>query len=307
MKINIIDKIDRLRKERNAVILAHYYTIDEVQDIADYLGDSLYLAQKAKETDADVIVFAGVHFMAETAKILNPSKIVLLPDMESGCSLADEMDMDEFRDWRAKYPDAVLISYINCSTEVKAMSDIICTSSNAEKIVNSVPLDKKILFAPDRNLGNYLKKKLNRDMEVWEGSCEVHREYSFKAAYDLKAKYPDAYFAAHPECPSNILDFVDFVGSTTAIINTVAKRPEKTIVLLTERGVIHELKKIAPDKTYIDVPNNQMGCNICPYMKLNTLEKIADALEKLEPQINMEESLRLQALKPVERMLILSL
>jgi quinolinate synthase len=307
MKINIIDKINRLRKDRNAVILAHYYTIDEVQDIADYLGDSLYLAQKAKETDADVIVFAGVHFMAETAKILNPTKTVLLPDMNAGCSLADEMNMDEFRTWRAKYPDSVLISYINCSTEVKAMSDIICTSSNAEKIVNSVPLDKMILFAPDRNLGNYLKKKLNREMNVWEGSCEVHREYSFKAAYDLKEKYPEAYFAAHPECPSNILDFVDFIGSTTAIINTVAKRPEKVIVLLTERGVIHELKKIAPDKTYIDVPNNKMGCNICPYMKMNTLEKIAEALEKLEPQINIDESLRLKALKSVERMLELSL
>ncbi len=306
MKIDILDKINRLRKERNAVILAHYYTVDEVQDIAEYLGDSLYLAQKAKETDAAVIVFAGVHFMAETAKILNPNKIVVLPDMESGCSLADEMHIDEFRTWREKYPDALLISYINCSTEVKAMSDIICTSSNAEKIVNSIPADKQILFAPDKNLGNYLKKKLNRDMIVWEGSCEVHREYSFQAAYDLKAKYPDAYFAAHPECPSNILDFVDFIGSTTAIINTVAKRPENTIVLLTERGVIHELKKIAPEKTYIDVPNNKMGCNICPYMKLNTLEKIADALEKLEPQINIEESLRLRALKPLERMLELS-
>jgi quinolinate synthase len=299
-------EINELKRERNAIILAHYYTEGEVQDIADYLGDSLYLAHKAKETDADVIVFAGVEFMAETAKILNPNKTVLLPDKNSGCSLADDVDIEQFRAWRNKYPDSVLISYINCSTEVKALTDIICTSTNAEKIVASVPKDKHVLFGTDKNLGSWLKKTLNRDMEIWDGSCEVHREYSFDAAKAIKKQYPDAYFAAHPECPSVFLDFVDFVGSTSAIMKEVLARPEKEIVLLTEKGLVHELRKKNPEKTYIDVPNNSGVCNICPHMKLNTLEKILNALKTNEPQIRLEEELRLKALKPLERMLELS-
>lgn len=302
----LIKEINELKKSRNAIILAHYYTTGEVQDIADYLGDSLYLARQAKKTDADVIVFAGVEFMAETAKILNPGKTVLLPDKNSGCSLADDVDIDKFRAWRNRYPDSVLISYINCSTEVKALTDIICTSTNAAKIVDSVPKDKHILFATDKNLGSWLQKTLRRNMEIWDGSCEVHRDYSYDAAIALKRKYPEAFFAAHPECPSVLLDFVDFVGSTSAIMKTVLDRPEKKIVLLTEKGLIHELRKKNPDKEYIEVPNSAGVCNICPHMKLNSLEKIAAALKNNEPQITLNEELRKKALKPLERMLELS-
>lgn len=303
---NILDKINRLRKERNAVILAHYYTDGAVQDIADYLGDSLYLAQKAKATQADVILFAGVAFMAETAKILNPTKTVLIPDLEAGCSLADEVDFPKFLAWRNNNPDAVLISYINCSTDVKTISDIICTSTNAERIVASVPKDKKILFATDKNLGQWLSKTLDREMDIWDGSCEVHREYSDDALKVIKKNFPDAYFAAHPECPSNILNSVDYIGSTSNIISHLKERKENTFVLLTEKGIIHELKKIMPDKVFLDVPNRQMACNICPYMKKNTLEKIANALENLKPEISLDEETRLKALAPLERMLQLS-
>ncbi len=299
-------EILELKKERNAIIMAHYYTDGEVQDIADHLGDSLYLARQAKKTDADVIVFAGVEFMAETAKILNPTKTVLLPDTDSGCSLADEVDIEVFRKWRNNYPDSLLISYINCSTEVKALTDIICTSTNAEKIVASVPKDKHILFGTDQNLGSYLKKKLNREMEIWQGSCEVHREYNLDAAKAIKNQYPGAYIAAHPECPSPFLEFSDFVGSTTAIIDKVLSCPEQDIVLLTEKGILHELQKRAPHKNFISVPNNENVCNICPHMKLNTLEKIAQSLRENKHEIELDEALRLKALKPLERMLELS-
>ena len=303
---DIIKEIKELKEKRNAIIMAHYYTDAEVQDIADYLGDSLYLAQRAKETDADVIVFAGVEFMAETAKILNPNKTVLLPDQNAGCSLADDVDIPEFLKWRKEHQDYVLVSYINCSTEVKAVSDIICTSSNAKRIVESIPEDKRILFGTDKNLGAYLQKVLKREMVIWDGSCEVHREYNYDATRALKNKFPNAFFVAHPECPSPLLELADYVGSTTGIINAVETSTQKEIVVLTEKGVIHQLNKIAPDKEFISVPNNANVCNICPHMKLNTLEKIRDVLVENKNEIVLDETLRQKALLPLEKMLSLS-
>jgi len=301
------EKINRLKKERNAIILAHYYQDAEIQDIADFLGDSLALSQKAKETNADVIVFAGVHFMAETAKILNPTKTVLLPDMEAGCSLADNTPADKFKEWIDNYPDSMVISYINCSTQVKAMSDIICTSSNAEKIVKSIPADKQILFAPDKHLGNHIIKKTGRNMVLWDGNCEVHTLFSELELIKLMSKYPDAQVLAHPECSDNILDYADFIGSTSGIIKTARVSDNKEFIILTETGIIHEMQKQAPEKIFYTVPNlDGCSCNECPYMKLNTLDKIISALENLQPEIIIPEDLRLKALKPIEKMLELS-
>lgn len=299
--------IQRLKRERNAVILAHYYQESEIQDLADFIGDSLQLAQEAKRTKADVIVFAGVHFMAETAKILNPDRTVLVPDMEAGCSLADGCPVDRFRAWKARYPGAVTISYINCSAAVKAESDIICTSSNAEKIVRSVSEDRTILFAPDRNLGKYLIKKIGRDMVLWPGSCVVHEMFSMRKLVELQQRHPEAKVIAHPECEEPLLDMSDFVGSTAALLRFVQADPAKSFIVLTESGILHQMRKAAPDKEFIPAPaNDNCHCNECPFMRLNTPEKIRDALIRLEPELVMEESLRDAARKPIERMLELS-
>jgi len=301
---NIIEKINKLRKERNAIILAHYYQESTIQDIADFLGDSLALAQAAKTTNADVIVFCGVHFMAETAKILNPEKIVLVPDLNAGCSLADSAPPDKFAKWVADHPDHIVISYINCSAQVKAMSDIICTSSNAVKIVNSVPLDKKICFAPDKYLADYVRKQTKRDMVIWDGTCQVHETFSETELVKLMIKYPKAKVLAHPECPDNLLAYAHFIGSTTGIINKATNSNDNEFIILTETGIIHQLKKKNPDKIFYTVPDlSGCNCNNCPYMKLNTPEKILAALETLEPQIHLSEDIIKKALIPLERML----
>lgn len=304
---NIIEKLNRLKIERNAVILAHYYQDPVVQDIADFKGDSLALAQYAKTVTADVIVFCGVHFMAETAKIVNPTKTVLLPDMNAGCSLADSAPADAFRKWKEDHPDHVVISYINCSTEVKAMSDLICTSSNAKKIVDSIPKDKKILFAPDKYLGRYLIKQTGRDMVLWDGSCQVHELFSEIELIKIMNRNPKAEVLAHPECPDNILNYADFIGSTTALINHTKDSEVEEFIILTETGVIHEMLKFSPNKKFITVPGiDGCNCNNCPYMRLNTLEKIVAALENMSPEIIMDEELRLKALLPLEKMLEIS-
>jgi len=302
-----IEKLNRLKKANNAVILAHYYQDPTIQDVADFMGDSLALAQAAKNTTADVILFCGVHFMAETAKILNPNKIVLVPDMDAGCSLADSAPADKFKEWVDNHKGHTVVSYINCSAEVKAMSDLICTSSNAEKIIASIPKDTPICFAPDKYLGNFISKKTGRDMVIWNGSCQVHEIFSETEVINLMKKYPDAAVLAHPECPENILAYADFVGSTSNIINEATKRDEKQFIILTEPGVIHQMKKIAPDKEFIPVGSiGGCACNECPYMRLNTIDKMISALENLQPQIYMSEELINKALIPLEKMLELS-
>ena len=301
------DKLNRLRHERNAVILAHYYQDPLIQDVADFLGDSLQLAQQAKETNADVILFCGVHFMAETAKILNPNRIVLIPDVNAGCSLADSAPGDKFKEWVDAHPDHVVISYINCSAEVKAMSDIICTSSNAVKVVNSVPKDKMICFAPDKYLGAYIIKQTGRDMVLWEGTCQVHEIFSEIELIKLMKQHPEAEVLAHPECPENILEYADYIGSTTGIIKTATSSNANKFIIATEPAIIHQIKKLVKDKEFIPLPGlNGCSCNECPHMKLNTLEKMVNTLETLSPEITMLEDLRLRALKPLERMLELS-
>lgn len=302
-----IEKLMRLKKERNAVILAHFYQEPEIQDVADFLGDSLYLAQKAKRTDADVILFCGVHFMAETAKILNPKRTVLIPDMEAGCSLADSAEPAKFKQWVEDHKDHVVISYINCSAEVKALSDIICTSSNAEMIVNSVDPDKKICFAPDKYLGAHVKRKTGRDMVLWDGTCQVHEFFSAVEIEKLKAEYPDAKVLAHPECPENILAYADYIGSTSGIIHNAETSKRKEFIIATEPGIIHEMQKKMPNKIFHTVPNMEgCNCNVCPYMRLNTIDKMINALETMSPELIMPEDLRIRALKPLEKMLELS-
>lgn len=300
-------EILRLKRERNAVLLAHYYQDSEIQDVADFIGDSLQLAQEAKRTQADVILFAGVHFMAETAKILNPDRKVLVPDMKAGCSLADGCPADRFRAWKARHPGAVTISYINCSAAVKAESDIICTSSNAEKIVRSVPEDQQILFAPDRNLGKYLIKKTGRDMVLWPGSCIVHETFSLRKLVELRQRHPEAKIIAHPECEEALLDMADFIGSTAALLRFVQADPARQFVVVTESGILHQMKKAVPEKELIPAPPNaNCHCNECPFMRLNTPEKIYLALRDLEPELHMDEALRVAAKRPIERMLELS-
>jgi quinolinate synthase len=302
-----IEKLNRLKKERNAVILAHYYQDAIIQDVADVLGDSLALAQAARKAEADVILFCGVHFMAETAKILNPTKKVIIPDMNAGCSLADSAPADEFRNWIDAHPGHTVISYINCSADVKAMSDIICTSSNAMKIVNSLPQDEKICFAPDKYLGSYIMKQTGRKMELWNGSCQVHELFSEIAIVNLMNEHPEAEVLAHPECPENILNYADYIGSTTGILNHAVGSDKSEFIILTEPGIIHQIELKAPDKKYYAVPNlDGCSCNDCPHMKLNTIDKMIAALENLGPEIIMNEELRLRALKPLERMLELS-
>ena len=307
MIINYKDKILKLKKNHNAVILAHYYQDPDIQDIADYMGDSLALAKYAQNTTADVILFCGVHFMCETAKILNPEKKVILPDLNAGCSLADSAPANEFKNWIEQYPNHTVISYINCSAEVKAMSDIICTSSNAEKIINSLPEEEKIIFAPDKYLGAYLQKKLNRDLRLWNGSCQVHVIFSEKELIKLSLRHPDAQLLAHPECDENILKHADHIGSTTSIINFTNTSSEKKFIIATEPGVIHQMKKENPGKEFIPLPSNDgCACNECPHMRLNTLEKMYNALNTLTPEIILPSELRLRALKPLMRMMELS-
>ena len=305
--LDLSAEIERLKKEKNAIILAHYYQEPDIQDIADFIGDSLALAQKAQSTDADIIVFAGVHFMAETAKILNPHKKVLLPDLNAGCSLADSAPADSFKRFKEKHPDHIVITYINCTAEIKALSDIICTSSNAEAIINSLPEDQKIIFAPDKNLGAYLIKKTGRDMVLWNGSCMVHEIFSLEKITKLKMRHPNAKVIAHPECEDAVLKAADFIGSTSALLKYSLQNEATEFIVATEAGIIHQMQLQAPLKTFIPAPpDNSCACNNCPYMKLNTLEKLYLCMEYEEPQIIMDEQLRIASLKPIEKMLEIS-
>jgi len=307
VKLDLFQEIERLKKEKNAVLLAHYYQEPDIQDVADYIGDSLGLAQQAAKTDADIIVFAGVHFMAETAKILNPKKKVLLPDLKAGCSLADSAPAELFKRFKEKYPNHIVISYINCTADIKALSDIICTSSNAEKIIESVPVEQPIIFAPDKNLGGYLNKKTGRNMVLWNGACMVHEIFSLEKITKLKARHPKAKFIAHPECEDAVLQIADFIGSTTQLLNYSVKDSAKEFIVATETGILHQMQKDAPDKTFIPAPpNNSCACNDCPHMKLNTLEKLYLCMEYETPEITMPEDLRIASLKPIQRMLEIS-
>jgi quinolinate synthase len=305
--VDLEKEIARLKKEMNAVILAHYYQDSEIQDLADFVGDSLQLSQQAATTTADVIVFAGVLFMAETAKILNPSKLVLLPDLRAGCSLADGCPADQFEAFRRRYPDHVAVTYINCSAEVKALSDIICTSSNAEKIVRQIPAEKPILFAPDQYLGRYVMKKTSREMKLWQGSCIVHEMFSEKSLVQLKERHPAALVLAHPECPDSILRHADYVGSTTGILNYAKTSPAPEFIVATESGILHQMEKACPGKTFISAPGEGgCSCSECPHMKLNTMEKLYLCMRDRKPEITLDENLRLRALKPIVRMLEMS-
>ena len=305
--LDLEDEIVRLKKERNAVILAHYYQDSEIQDLADFIGDSLQLAQAAEKTTADVICFAGVHFMAETAKILNPQRTVVVPDMEAGCSLASGAPAEKVAAWKARYPGAVLVSYINCSAAVKALSDYIVTSSNAERIVSSIPKETTILFAPDKNLGGYLNKKLGRSMHLWPGTCIVHDTFSERKITGLKERHPGALLLAHPECDDVILRMADFVGSTTGILNFATKSDKREFIVATEPGILHSMKKASPNKEFIPAPPEaNCACNECPHMKKNTIEKVYLSLRDLQPRLEMDPALMRAALVPIERMLELS-
>jgi quinolinate synthase len=303
------DAILALKRERRAVLLAHYYQESEIQDLADHVGDSLQLARAAKATDAEVIVFAGVHFMAETAKILNPDRIVVVPDLEAGCSLADGCPAPAFARWLEKYPGHVVVSYINCSAEVKALSDVICTSSNAAAVVDSFPRDQKIVFAPDRHLGRFVAKQTGRDdLVLWPGTCIVHETFSERKLLELKARHPAAEVIAHPECEEAILRHADFVGSTSALIAHARRSPAPAFIVATEAGILHKMAREAPGKTLIPAPpeDESCACNLCPHMRRNTLEKLYLCLRDLEPRIELDEGLRARALRPIERMLALS-
>ena len=300
-------EINRLKKEKNALILAHYYQIAEIQDIADYVGDSLGLAQRASEAHVDIIVFAGVHFMAEVAKIINPDTKVLLPDMEAGCSLADSCPYDDFAAFKARYPDHIVISYINTTAAIKTLSDVICTSGNAVKLVESFPKDQKIIFAPDRNLGGYVNRVTGRNMVLWDGTCEVHDILTAEAVLKLKEENPDAKIVAHPECQQQILEIADFVGSTTGLLKFTHTDPAKKFIVATETGILHQMYRESPDKEFLVVPSDETcSCNDCPYMKLNTMEKLYLALKNEQPEITMDSRVMEQARKPIERMLEIS-
>ncbi|MBC7936882.1 MAG: quinolinate synthase NadA [Rhizobacter sp.] len=305
--LDLFAEIEKLKKEKNAVILAHYYQEPDIQDVADYIGDSLGLAQNAATTEADIIVFAGVHFMAETAKILNPGKKVLLPDLKAGCSLSDSAPPPLFKAFKEKHPDHLVITYINCSAGMKALSDIICTSSNAQKIVESLPEDQKIIFAPDKNLGAFINKVTGRNMLLWNGACMVHEIFSLEKITKLKIRHPKAKLLAHPECEEPILAIADYVGSTTGILKYSQTDGSQEYIVATESGILHQMEKASPKKTFIPAPpNNACACNDCPYMKLNTLEKLYLCLKYETPEINMDESLRLAAKKPMDRMMEIS-
>lgn len=307
-KIDLKKEIDKLRKEKNAVILAHYYQKEEIQDIADFVGDSLALAQNAEKTTADIILFSGVHFMAETAKILNPKKKVLLPDLKAGCSLSDSCNPVAFKKFKEEHPEHVVISYINTSAEIKAMTDIICTSSNALEIVKSVAKEKKIIFAPDKNLGNYIQSITKRDMLIWDGACHVHEEFSLERILELKREYPDAKIIAHPECEKPILIVADHIGSTSSLLNFTKKDPGNRYIVATESGILHQMQKASPMKCFIPAPpkDSTCACNDCNFMKLNTLEKIYKALYYEMPELLMQEDLRMKAEKPIKKMLEIS-
>ena len=302
--LDLMAEISRLRVERKAVILAHYYQDPELQDLADFVGDSLRLSQAAARTDAEVIAFCGVHFMAETAKILNPGKRVVLPDLDAGCSLADRCPADAFAAWLKGYPDHVVVSYINCSAGVKALSDIICTSSNAERVVQSIPAGRKIVFAPDRHLGSWVMARTGRDMVLWPGFCIVHEQFTARRVAQLKAAHPDAPIIVHPECDESVSQMADFVGSTAALLTFVAKSPARSFIVGTEAGILHQMHKLRPEAELIPIPvDSGCNCSLCPYMKLNTLEKLYLALRDLRPEIELDEAVRLKALGPVRRML----
>ncbi|WP_126148013.1 quinolinate synthase NadA [Synechococcus elongatus] len=300
--------IAALKQELNAVILAHYYQEAAIQDVADYIGDSLGLSRQAAAADADVIVFAGVHFMAETAKILNPQRQVLLPDLAAGCSLADSCPPEAFSAFKAAHPNHIVISYINCTAEIKALSDIICTSSNAVKIVQQIPVDQPIIFAPDRNLGRYVMQQTGRDLVLWDGSCIVHETFSEQRLLELQARHPDAEIIAHPECETPVLDQARFIGSTTALLNYSLNSPSREFIVVTEPGIIHQMQQAAPEKTFIPAPpqDTTCACNECPFMRLNTLEKLYLCMRDRRPEIQIPEETRLAALRPIERMLAMS-
>ena len=303
----LVAAIERLKRDRNAVVLAHYYQEPEIQDIADFIGDSLELSRQAASTEADVIVFCGVHFMAETAKILSPQKTVVLPDLDAGCSLADDCPADDFADFRAMHPDHLVVSYINCTAAVKAQSDLICTSSNAVDLVQQLPTDRPVLFAPDQNLGRWVQRQSGRELTLWPGRCIVHETFSEEALLQLKLEHPDAEVIAHPECQGHLLDLADFIGSTSKLLDRTQTSAAQTFIVLTEPGILHQMKQRVPGKTLLDVPGvDGCSCNACPYMRLNTLQKLHDCLESLEPAIELEEELRLRALQPIQKMLEMS-
>jgi len=305
--LDLFKAIADLKKELNAVILAHYYQDPDLQDIADYIGDSLGLSQAAADCQADTIVFLGVHFMAETAKILNPSKLVLLPDLDAGCSLADSCPPDRFAEFKAAHPDHLVISYINCSADIKALSDIICTSSNAVAIVNQIPKDQPIIFAPDRNLGRYVSEQTGRELLLWDGACMVHEIFSERKLVELKINHPQADIIAHPECEANVLRHADFIGSTTGLLKYVQKSDRQEFIVVTESGVIHQMQKATPFKKFIPAPpTSNCACNECPYMRLNTLEKVYLTMKRRSPEIILDEQVRQAALKPMQRMLEMS-
>ena len=305
--LDLFLEIEKLKKEKNAIILAHYYQEPDIQDVADFIGDSLGLAQKAQSTTADMIVFAGVHFMAETAKILNPSKKVVLPDLKAGCSLSDSAPPALFKAFRDKYPDHIVITYINCSAGMKALSDIICTSSNAQKIIESLPANQKIIFAPDKNLGAYINKKTGRNMVLWNGACLVHEIFSMEKITKLKLHHPQAKVIAHPECEEPVLQMADYIGSTSGLLKYVQNSNDKIFIVATEAGIIYQMQKKCPGKTFIPAPpENTCACNDCPYMKLNTLEKLYLCIKYEKPVILMDEKLRQAAKKPIDRMLEIS-
>jgi quinolinate synthase len=305
--IDLFAEIEKLKKEKNIVLLAHYYQEPDIQDVADFIGDSLGLAQAAAKTEAEIIVFAGVHFMAETAKILNPSKKVLLPDLKAGCSLADSAPAPLFKAFKEKYPNHLVVSYINCSAEIKALSDIICTSGNAEKIIESIPAEQPIIFAPDKNLGAFLNKKTGRNMVLWNGACMVHEIFSLEKITKLKIRHPKAEFIAHPECEEAILNIADFVGSTTQLLKYAQQSKADQFIVATETGILHQMQLSCPNKTFIPAPpNNSCACNDCPHMKLNTLEKLYLCMKHETPEIIMDENLRLAALKPMLKMMEIS-
>ncbi len=307
LSLDLFSEINKLKKEKNAIILAHYYQDADIQDVADYIGDSLGLSQEAARTKADIIVFAGVHFMAETAKILSPNKKVLLPDLKAGCSLADSCPADAFFEFKKMYPDHLVISYINCTAELKTLTDIVCTSTNAVQIVESLPKKQKIIFAPDKNLGAYIKKKTGRDIVLWDGACMVHEIFSLEKISNLKHKHPNAKLLAHPECEANILEFADYIGSTTGILNYSIKSDCNEFIVATEAGIIHQLQKSSPNKSFIPAPpNNSCACNDCPHMKLNTLEKLYNCLKYEQPEVLLSADLIEKAKRPIIKMLDLS-
>lgn len=306
-RLDLFEEIRKLKKEKNAVILAHYYQDSDIQDIADYIGDSLGLAQEAAKTNADMIVFAGVHFMAETAKLLNPGKTVVMPDFRAGCSLADSCPPDEFRKFRDLHPGHIVISYINCTAAIKAQSDIICTSSNAVKVVQSIPAGTPIIFAPDKNLGAWVESKTGRKLVLWDGACMVHEIFSFEKITKLREKYPEALFIAHPECEEPVLKMADFIGSTTALLKFTQESKAQTFIVATESGILHQMHKLSPEKIFIPAPpNNNCACNDCPHMKLNTLEKVYLCMKHEQPEVNIDPALFDDALKPLLRMLEIS-